>query len=97
MLTPSPKDEARRARVGKLLEQVGLQYTGEALFPNSRCVFVFFCVFWGGGDAGLYMYGIRDSQNWARWGGRTGVENEGLLIQMAPTSLSPLSIDPNNN
>ena len=36
VLTPSPKDEARRARVGKLLEQVGLQYTGEALFPSNR-------------------------------------------------------------
>lgn len=38
VLTPSPKDEARRARVGKLLEQVGLQYTGEALFASNRCV-----------------------------------------------------------
>lgn len=36
VLTPSPKDEARRARVGKLLEAAGLTYTGEAIFPSNR-------------------------------------------------------------
>jgi len=38
VLTPSPKDEARRARVGKLLEAAGLTYTGEAIFPSNRYV-----------------------------------------------------------
>jgi len=36
VLTPSPKDEARRARVAKLLEAAGLTYTGEAIFPSNR-------------------------------------------------------------
>jgi hypothetical protein len=38
VLTPSPKDEARRARVAKLLEAAGLTYTGEAIFPSNRYV-----------------------------------------------------------
>ncbi|TFJ82469.1 hypothetical protein NSK_006213 [Nannochloropsis salina CCMP1776] len=36
VLTPSPKDEARRARVAKVLEAAGLQYTGEAIFSSNR-------------------------------------------------------------
>lgn len=36
VLTPTPKDEARRARVAKVLEIAGLSYTGEAIFPSNR-------------------------------------------------------------